>query len=60
MIAGHNRLDGVRSATPLWVMLHSPPVIYVLWVLVVVMLSPVCRWFASVKQRRRDPWLSYL
>jgi uncharacterized membrane protein len=38
----------------------SLPVIYVLWVLVVVMLYPVCRWFASVKQRRRDPWLSYL
>ena len=38
----------------------SLPVIYALWVLVVVMLYPVCRWFASVKARRRDPWLSYL
>ena len=24
MIAGHNLLDGVRSANPIWVMLHSP------------------------------------
>ena len=24
MIAGHNLLDGVRSAHPLWVILHSP------------------------------------
>jgi uncharacterized membrane protein len=38
----------------------SLPLIYALWVLVVVMLYPVCRWFASVKARRRDPWLSYL
>jgi hypothetical protein len=35
-------------------------VIYLLWVLVVVILYPVCRWFASVKQRRADAWLSYL
>jgi hypothetical protein len=27
--------------------------------LVVVMLYPVCRWFALVKQRRTDAWLSY-
>jgi hypothetical protein len=26
----------------------------------VLALYPVCRWFAGVKQRRRDPWLSYL
>jgi uncharacterized membrane protein len=36
------------------------PVIYAIWVLVVVMLYPLCRWFASVKQRRPDTWLSYL
>ena len=38
----------------------SLPTIYLLWVLVVVMLYPACRWFASVKQRRTDPWLTYL
>ena len=37
----------------------SLPTIYLLWVLVVVMLYPACRWFASVKQRRTDPWLTY-
>lgn len=35
------------------------PAIYLLWVLVVVMLYPVCRWFARLKQRRTDAWLSY-
>jgi uncharacterized membrane protein len=38
----------------------SLPTIYLLWVLVVVMLYPACQWFASVKQRRTDPWLTYL
>ena len=36
------------------------PIVYGIWVGVVLALYPVCRWFAGVKQRRRDPWLSYL
>lgn len=27
---------------------------------VIAVLYPLCRWFAGVKRRRRDPWLSYL
>jgi len=34
--------------------------VYGVWLLVVVLLYPVCRWFANVKSRRRDWWLSYL
>lgn len=34
--------------------------VYAVWLLVVVLLYPVCRWFADLKQRRRDVWLSYL
>lgn len=30
------------------------------WLLVLVLLYPVCRWFAKVKATRRDWWLSYL
>jgi hypothetical protein len=33
---------------------------YVGWVVVVLALYPLCRWFAGVKARRRDWWLSYL
>lgn len=38
---------------PLWV-------IYLLWIAVVVALYPLCRWYAGVKRRRGDWWLSYL
>jgi uncharacterized membrane protein len=38
----------------------SLPVVYVLWACVVAMLYPLCRWFAAVKRRRADWWLSYL
>ena len=35
-------------------------VVYTVWGAVIVMLDPVCRWYAQSKQRRRDWWLSYL
>lgn len=36
------------------------PMIYVLWLLMIALLYLPCRWFAQVKQTRRDWWLSYL
>ena len=39
---------------------YSLPLVYLVWVLVVLAMYPLCRWFAGVKQRRQDPWLSYL
>jgi hypothetical protein len=35
-------------------------VVYAAWVMGVLMLYPLCKWFADVKQRRHDWWLSYL
>ncbi len=35
-------------------------VVYACWIAGVLLLYPLCRWFARVKQRRRDWWLSYL
>jgi uncharacterized membrane protein len=46
------------SAPPGWG--FSLPVVYLLWACVVVTMYPVCRWFAGVKQRRREWWVSYL
>jgi len=34
--------------------------VYLAWVVVIALLYPVCRWFAGVKKRRKDWWLSYL
>ncbi len=36
------------------------PVVYAIWVGVVAAVYPLCRWFAGVKQRRRETWVSYL
>jgi hypothetical protein len=36
------------------------PFVYLAWLLVVATLYPACRWFAEVKRRRSDWWLSYL
>jgi len=34
--------------------------VYAVWVLVVLLMYPVCRWFADLKRRRNDWWLGYL
>ena len=46
------------SAPPGWG--YSLPVVYLVWTVVVVAMYPLCRWFAALKQRRSDAWLSYL
>jgi uncharacterized membrane protein len=38
---------------PLWL-------VYLAWLAGLALLYPLCRWFAGVKARRRDWWLSYL
>jgi hypothetical protein len=38
----------------------SLPVVYVLWVGLVLLMYPLCRWFASVKANHRHPLLSYV
>lgn len=35
-------------------------VVYAAWILGVLILYPLCKWFAGVKARRKDWWLSYL
>jgi uncharacterized membrane protein len=34
--------------------------VYALWILGVLLLYPLCKWYAGVKARRREWWLSYL
>ncbi len=35
-------------------------VVYACWIVGVLLLYPLCKWFAGVKARRQDWWLSYL
>ncbi len=46
------------TAPPGWG--HSLAGVYLVWALVVTTMYPLCRWFAALKQRRTDAWLSYL
>ena len=39
---------------------HGLPFVYAMWALVVVALYWPCAWFAALKARRKDWWLSYL
>ena len=39
---------------------YGLPVVYLVWIAVVLALYPACRWFADLKARRREVWLSYL
>ena len=57
MFESNDLLSFPVSSPPGWG--YSLPVVYMVWLIVVVALYPLCRWFAGVRQRRNDPWLSY-
>ncbi len=52
-MGGDAKLFPSNYGYPLWA-------VYVVWIAVVLLLYPVCRWFARLKQRRHDWWLGYL
>lgn len=50
---------GIRAAPPEGLGLSLAGT-YAAWILIMAALYQACRWFAGVKRRRRDWWLSYL
>ena len=38
----------------------SLPLLYLVFAIVVAILYPLCRWYASLKARRRESWLRYI
>ncbi len=70
MLATAAALGRPEVAINLWSRIFSgnPPqgwgfslgVVYAVWLLVLAILVPLSRWFAGIKRRRRDWWLSYL
>lgn len=53
MIGDHSRVEAAGWG-------FSLPVVYVIWIGVLAALYPISAWFAAIKRRRRDWWLSYL
>jgi hypothetical protein len=41
---------------PQWDLIQT----YIAWIIAVVLLYPLCRWFSELKARRNDWWMSYL
>ncbi len=39
---------------------YSLPIVYWIWIFVVLALYPSCAWFSGLKDRRRSWWLAYL
>jgi uncharacterized membrane protein len=65
LVAALLRGDDLHGYLTVWRFLpegwgYGLGVAYLVWIFVVLALYPVCRWFAGVKARRRDAWLSYL
>jgi uncharacterized membrane protein len=52
-MGGDAKLFPPNYGYPLWA-------VYVVWIAVLLVLYPICRWFARLKQRRHDWWMSYL
>lgn len=52
------RVDPGRAAEAGWG--FGLPGVYLAWVATLLAIYPAVRWFAGVKRRRRDWWLSYL
>jgi len=52
-MGGPSQLFPVGYGFPLWT-------VDAVWVVVILLLYPACLWFARLKQRRHDWWLTYL
>jgi len=52
-MGGDAKLFPSNFGYPLWA-------VYVVWIVVLLLLYPICRWFAGLKQRGHDWRLSYL
>lgn len=39
---------------------YSIGIVYLIWILMVITLYPLCKWFSDMKRKHRHWWLSYL
>ena len=59
VLAMYSSLSGSLSAETRAVALSLAGV-YLVWLFVLILLYPLCHWFAALKQRRTELWWSYL
>jgi uncharacterized membrane protein len=64
LVKGHTVAEGMKGFAGIKFILpgdgYHLPVVYLVWITVVVMLYPVCKWFSNYKNRKNYWWLSYL
>lgn len=63
---GHTFTEGVRGMQgfPIHFLVpgeaYSLPIVYIVWILIVLALYPLCKWYAGYKMTHNKWWLSYL
>lgn len=63
---GHSFAEGLKSTGGIIPQFIDPEegyslwVVYLIWLFVVALLYPVCKWFSDYKRTHRQWWLSYL
>lgn len=66
LIRGHSFNEGLKGVEGLPFKFAMPgegyslAVVYLVWVLLILALYPLCRWYANYKATHRQWWLSYL
>ena len=63
---GHTYAEGMQSVfgIPFHFLIagegYSIGIVYLIWILLVLALYPLCKWFSDMKRRNAHWWLSYL
>ncbi len=63
---GHTFSEGIESTAgiPFRFLIagegYSIGIVYLIWILMVIGLYPLCKWFSDMKRKHRHWWLSYL
>lgn len=66
LLRGHRFSEGIHEGPnmlPNFIVAnegYSLGFVYIIWICVVIMLYPICRWFSEYKKTHRKWWLSYL
>lgn len=66
LMNGHSFEEGAKGVNGIPLKFYQPgegfglPGVYVVWLIVVVALYPLCRWYAGYKRQQPSWWLSYL